>query len=105
MDAIFNPVIKDDLSKNEIELLQKKKHEYKLIGSQRKVAGHTLFSFNLITKEIKIAKLEKCDTIHFFTLLPLVNDKIKIEKNCVYRQALNKKNFKKVLFREGFAMT
>lgn len=104
MDAIFNPVIKDDLSKSEIELLQKKKHEYKLIGSQRKVAGHTLFSFNLITKEIKVANVEKCNTINFITLLPLVNDKIEIEKNCIYRQALNKKNVKKVLLREGFTV-
>lgn len=88
-------------SKADIELLQRKQHEYKLIGKVKKVSGHTMFSYNIQTGEIKVADVERCDTILFTTKKPLVNEKIKVEPNCIYEQALNKKNFVKKLRRMG----
>lgn len=67
----------------------------------RRNTSHTLFSYNLVTKEIKVAELEKPDTINFKDLEKIGTTKIIIEKDCVYRQALNKKNFIKILKREG----
>lgn len=46
-------ILKDNLSKEQIEYLQKQKAEYKLKNKVRCVPGHTLFSFNQKTKEIK----------------------------------------------------
>lgn len=50
--------IKENLSRNQIEYLQKKQHEYKHVGKMRKIFGHTLFSYNQGTKEIKPAKFD-----------------------------------------------
>ena len=91
------------ISNYEIEILQKKQHEYKLIEKRRKVPGHIMFSYNIETGEIKKAIIEKSDSIDFITLKPLHNDRIKIERNCYYEQALNKCNFIKRLKRIGFS--
>lgn len=52
---IVPDLIKSNLSKNQVEYIQKKQHEYKLTNKKRRVPGHILFSFNLKTKEIKRA--------------------------------------------------
>lgn len=54
MDIV--PIItKDNLSKEQIEYLQKQQTEYKLINRIKKNPGHILFSFNRKTGEIKRA--------------------------------------------------
>lgn len=45
--------IKDNLSKEQIEYLQKQQSEYKLVSRIKKNPGHILFSFNRKTGEIK----------------------------------------------------
>ena len=50
-------VTKDNLSKEQIEYLQKQQTEYKLVNKIKKNPGHILFSFNRKTKEIKRASL------------------------------------------------
>lgn len=50
---IVPDLTKSNLSKNQVEYIQKKQHEYKLTDKKRRVPGHILFSFNLKTKEIK----------------------------------------------------
>lgn len=99
--SIFEPHQKDDLQKNQMEQLQQKKHELKFIGRARVNPGHTMFSYNTVTKEIKVAPLEYSKDIDFRTREPVRKPKLVIERNCVYRQALNKKNFIKRLKREG----
>lgn len=84
-----------------IEQQQQKAVEFTYLGQERKVPGHKMFSYNLKTGEVKEAEYERCLTIDFTTRKPLKNDKIIVEKNCVYRQSLNKKNFIKRLKREG----
>lgn len=98
MDIV--PIIKDNLSKEQIEYLQKKQHEYKLTDKKKKVPGHILFSFNLKTKEIKRASV-----INEVSLglngKPITATKTVIEIDCYYDQALNEKNFRKRLKRIG----
>lgn len=88
---------------NNMEITQKqqKQHEFKLVARQRKVPGHTLFCFNLRTGEIKPAPIERATAVDFRTREPIHKDRITIEPLCIYRQALNRKNFIKILVREG----
>lgn len=59
----------------------------KHVGRQNKKPGLTLFLYNKETGEIRKA--------------PVINGAVITEPNCIYRQALNKKNFEKRLKREG----
>lgn len=98
---IFDLPHKDSMQKDEMEILQQKQHEFVFVRSERKVPGHTMFSFNTETKEIKVAPVEYSKDIDFKTQEPTYKPKLVIEPNCVYRQALNKRNFIKRLKREG----
>ena len=97
----FDTSKNEQTHKDEMELLQKQQHEYKYVGSQRKVPGHTMFSFNVKTGEIKVAPSEKCKDVDFKSKEPIRKERLTIEPDCIYRQALNKKNFIKRLKREG----
>lgn len=88
---------RSDLEKERIEQVQLKKHEYHYIGSQRKVQGHTLFSYNTKTHEIKIAEIRKCKVYDIMKQGKAFNDQLTKEKDCIYLYALNKKNFIKKL--------
>ena len=100
----FRPTTESQMTKDEMEILQQKQHEYKPIGRQRRIPGHTLFSFNMKTKEIKVAPVEFSKDVDFRTREAIRKPKIVIEKDCIYRQALNKKNFIKRLKREGILL-
>lgn len=91
-----------DLQKSEVELVEQKKHEYHLVGNMRKKVGHTLFSFNKVTGEIKVAKIVKCQVYDYMKQGPAFNDRVDKEKDCIYLYALNKKNCIKHLRRMGF---
>lgn len=95
--------IKSDKELNQvrIEREQQKRQEFTFLGSERVVRGHTMFSFNVVTKEIKVAtlKLKHCDTFDLSKMDVAYNPKIVVEENCVYRQALNQKNLIKRLKR------
>lgn len=99
---IFDLSRQEAVSRNEMELLQKQQRDYKLLGRMRKKRGLTLWSFNRVTGEIKPAPVERNKVVEFRTQEPTEKDKITVEPNCIYRQALNKKNFIKILVREGF---
>lgn len=99
MDIV--PIItKDNLSKKQIEYLQKQQTEYKLVNRIKKNPGHILFSFNRKTGEIKRASI-----IHKVAIglngLPITRAETVIEPNCYYEQALNEKNFRKKLKKSG----
>lgn len=85
-----------------MELSEQKKHEFHYVGSRKWVDGLTMFSFNTATHEIKKADIEYCKDIDFATLQPVARPKLVVERDCVYFQALNKKNFIKILKREGY---
>ena len=86
-----------------IEQVIKKKNEFHLIGSQRKVKGHTLYAFNTVTKEIKVAPMERKMFLGFNGNVTYKNE-ITVEKDCIYLQALNEKNARKRLIRMGYIL-
>lgn len=90
----------DDLR---IEQVFKKKNEFHLIGSQRKVKGHTLYAFNTVTKEIKVAPVERKIFFGFNGNMTYKNE-LTVEKDCIYLQALNEKNARKRLIRMGYIL-
>lgn len=98
---IVNDVLTNDaLCKAQVELLERKEQDYKLIGSMRVVPGHTLWSYNTVTGEIKAATVESkvgvgMDGRPFYTY------RTTVEKDCFYDYALNVKNFVKRLKRYG----
>lgn len=92
--------IKDNLSKEQIEYLQKQQSEYKLVSRIKKNPGHILFSFNRKTGEIKRASITHKVSIGF-DMKPITTTKTVIEPDCYYEQALNEKNFRKRLKRIG----
>ena len=87
-----------------IEQVVKKKNEFHLIGSQRKIKGHTLFAFNTVTKEIKVAPMERTMFFGFNGNVTYKNE-ITVEKDCIYLQALNEKGVRKRLLRMGYSFT
>lgn len=93
-------VTNEMICQTQVELLEQQRQEYKLIGSIRKVPGHTLFSFNVKTREIKPVKLVREASIGLDGN-PVFKEKITVEKDCYYEQALNLKNFIKRLKRRG----
>lgn len=90
------------IPKDMMELLQNQKHELKFIGKTRVVPGHTIFSYNIRTGEIKVAPIKYNVSLDYRTRNPVRKGEIVIEKDCIYRCALNKKNFVKRLKREFF---
>ncbi len=99
MDIV--PIItKDNLSKEQIEYLQKQQSEYKLVSRIKKNPGHILFSFNRKTGEIKKVSITRKVSIGL-DMKPITTTKTVIEPDCYYEQALNEKNFRKRLKRIG----
>lgn len=92
---------KSNLSKNQVEYIQKKQHEYKLTDKKRRVSGPYLFSFNLKTKEIKRASITNEVSIGLKRETYKMKTKTVIESDCYYEQALNEKNFRKSSQRIG----
>lgn len=75
--------ITDRLDKDTIEMVQKKQDEYKYVGSMRSCAGHTLFSYNRKTGEVKKAQLE-CKVSIGMNGQPVYKRNIAIEPDCYY---------------------
>ena len=84
-----------------VELQQKKQHEYKFVGKQRKVAGHTLFEFDRQTKEIRPAEVRHIAYIDAGTGRPVYKNRAEIKQGCFFIQALNAKNAAKKLRKLG----
>lgn len=84
------------LFKESIVETKKKEQEKKqeLIGTIRPHRGHTLFSVNKKTLEIKKAEFEKLDAAW---TLKKQNKKVVVEQDCIYIPALNRKNLIKKL--------
>ena len=96
----------EKICKAQIEAVEKKQNEYKLIGRLTKVPGHTLYKFNATTREASKATVEMRSEYCYDTEKgPKMQIKhrfnVKVEKDCYYEQALNMKNFIKRLRRQG----
>lgn len=104
MERLINTASKDNVSQNQIEVLDKIKKENKLVDTQRRVPRHTLFEYNVMTGEINPADINRRVDLHFETLTPIYRQEVQIKPNCIYRQDLNKKNVIKRLRRKGFSL-
>lgn len=95
----------EKICKAQIEAVEKKQNEYKLIGRLTKVPGHTLYKFNATTREASKAEVRTEITRQYDpdtdTVIRHVKSDVKVEKDCYYEQALNMKNFIKRLRRRG----
>ena len=96
----LEPHKKEEISKSQIEIVDKMRREFKHIGSIKHNPGHILFSFNMATMEIKQAVISKESILGLNGNISF-KKKVIIEPDCIYREALNKKNFIKKLLREG----
>ena len=85
------------------EQVQKKKNEFHLVGEQKRVKGHTLFCFNEVTREIKIAPMKQ-DIVLGLDGVAIYKNSVTVEKDCIYVQALNEKNARKKLIKMGYKL-
>ena len=97
-------IVWDKREQSRIEAQIKKQQELKLIGGMKNVQGHTLSSFNYKTGEIKPADVIR-ECAMGFDGLPVYKERIVVEKDCYYEQALNVKNFVKRLKRKSYENT
>ena len=100
-DGITN----EKIAKAQIEAVQQKQNEYKLIGQMVKVSGHTLFKFNTTTRTAGRATTEEKIIAEVNPRTGLLETRttysVNVEKDCYYEQALNMANFIKRLRRRG----
>lgn len=68
--------------------------EYHIIGSQRRIPGHTLFAYNQKTREWKVADLRR-DVEVDVNGKPVYKNAVSIHPHTIYVQALNLENAKK----------
>ena len=68
--------------------------EYHIIGSQRRVPGHTLFAFDQRTRTWKVADLRR-EVAVGMDGKPISQNKVSIEPGVIYIQALNLENAKR----------
>lgn len=70
----------------------------------RKMPGHTIFSFNIHTGEIKSAEImsKEPEINPYGYVVSPKRTLIVMEPDCIYRQALNKKSLIRKLRKEGF---
>ena len=97
---IFNPLDEQN-KKAQTEQMQEQRKEYKFIGSQKAQRGHILFSINLKTFEIKPAIITSKSAMNIVSKKMEHKNEVKIEPDCYYIQALNKKNVIKKLIKKG----
>lgn len=100
----LTPHLKEkDIDDLRMEQVQKKKNEFHLIGQERRVKGHTLFCFNEVTKEIKIAPMNQ-ECMLGLDGSVIYKNNVTVEKDCIYIQALNEKNARKKLIKMGYIL-
>jgi len=75
------------LERPQIVAEQEKEKQLKFLGSLRKVPGLTMYECNLMTGDIKPAKLDSIIDIE-----GNITRKLVIQPGCLYDQALNMKN-------------
>ena len=91
----------EDFTHIRTERIRKKKNEFHLVGEERRMKGHTLFCFNEVTKEIKVAPMVQ-ECMLGLDGSVIYKNKVTVEKDCIYIQALNEKNARKKLIKMGY---
>lgn len=100
----------DILSKDKIEQVQKKKTEYKLLGTFMRTKGLNLFSYNSITGELELLKIKYSkqvivipDGLGGLTYFDPEKQKTNIDSRNTHFEALNYKSAKErvLKFKQG----
>jgi len=81
-----------------VEVKKQAPTELKYIGSAKTIPGHIVFEVNLLERTIKKAEFVKTDVD--FRDKKIVK-RINVKKNCTYISALNEKNVRKKLSKQG----
>ena len=96
---ILDVIQKDNITKPEIEQVEKLKKEYTILGTYLLTAGLKLFSFNSQTNEIKEVIIKKGDTINIAIIKDFgwiaydpENLKATIDSKLIYFEKLNYNN-------------
>lgn len=104
MDILNNTLLEKATSKPEMEMVEREKHEYKLVGTYMRRKGLKLFAYNSLKDELKEVVITTKDTIN---ILPDENGKLtaidtgyeeaNVDTRSIHFEALNLKNAKKRL--------
>lgn len=104
MDILNNKLLEKTTSKPEMEMVEREKHEYKLVGTYMRRKGLKLFAYNSLKNELKEVVITTKDTIN---ILPDENGKLtaidtgyeeaNVDTRNIHFEALNLKNAKKRL--------
>lgn len=91
---------KDSINKNNVETVQKKKHEYKLLGSYYRSPGLKLYSYSPIDCSLVEVDIKHSNTIHLIPkngkleAVDLEFSKATVDSRFIYFEALNNKSAK-----------
>lgn len=86
----------NEFKETEVEIVAEKQQrkEIKLLGSQRKIPGLTLWEYNPTSKELNLAQFKKEDLrLKTLSTAPAAlsnHHKVEVKSDCIYFQALNK---------------
>lgn len=95
----------NEFKETEVEIVVEKQQrkEIKLLGSQRKIPGLTLWEYNLKSKELAPAEFKKEDvrlnTLSTAKAALSNHHKVEVKIDCFYIQALNKRSAMKKINR------
>ena len=98
--SLLNNAYQDKMSKDKIEKIQKKKTEYKLIGSFRRSKGLRLFSYSVVSKELKELIITYSNEAHIFydgirlDWYDPETNRVNIDSNNIHFEALNMRSAK-----------
>jgi hypothetical protein len=99
-------ILKED--KIEIQAEQQQRKEIKLIGSQRKIGGLTLWEFNFKDKTLSPAEYSKVNyelkSLSSVDQDMIVKHRVITKEHCQYFQALNRKNALKKIKKAGYSI-
>lgn len=110
MKELEQPIQDKQLETIELVAEQEKKKQLTLIGSQRQIPGLTLWEYNHVTHILDKAQFKKEERFELTSLDPekvnklIHRKKVDIKENCVYTQALNRKNAIKKFKQRGFTI-
>lgn len=92
----------ESVNRDDVEIVQKTRTEYKYVGTIRRKRGHTLFSFDPETRKIEPVELQK-DVAVGIDGNPLVSNKVTtFNPKRIYFFALNMRNARKKVIKMGF---
>lgn len=92
----------ESVNRNDVEIVQKTRTEYKYVGTIRRKRGHTLFSFDPETKKIESVELQRNVAVGIDGK-PLTSNKVTtFNPKRIYFFALNERNARKKVIKMGF---